>query len=301
MPKKLLVLDFMNIAFRAYYGLGAREKLANSKGKLTYACYGVALAINTLIEQFKPDYLVFAADSKGRTFRHELYEGYKSNRSAAPDEFLAQLPDLKRMIEAYGFKTIRFDATEADDVIGTVATKYASPDLHVYIVSGDKDFMQLVGDNVSIIRPYKHGGYEVASYDAVFEKFGCRPFRVVDALALIGDAVDMVPGVTGIGEKRAAALIKSYGSLDGIYESLHKLTPKIQKSLVEGKSNAYLSKSLVVIKTDLPVEYTLEDFAVSEYPLQRPDLKAFFAEMEFQSFLMEGSGLVGEMPTLVAR
>lgn len=299
MSKKLVIVDMMNMAMRSYHGFAVRERLATADGKLTFLCYGVALGINRLFEQFKPDYLVFAADSKGKTFRHEMYEGYKSNRGDAPLDFVAQLPDLYRMLEAYGIPVVKHDATEADDVIGTLAKKYATPDLHVYIVSGDKDFMQCINDNVSIIRPSKGGGYDVVSYAECMQKFACTPDKVVDALALIGDAVDMVPGVKGIGEKGAAALVKSFGTIENMYQNLHYIKPALAQKLAKSRDAAFMSKKLVTIKTDVPVEVDFDAAKVNTSA--KPELLTFFAEMEFQSLMVQGSNLAPEIPNLNLR
>lgn len=287
LQKKLFVLDMMNLAFRAYHGFGRESRLTDSKGRPTFMCYGVATAIQKLITEYQPDYLIVAVDQKGRTFRHELYEGYKSNRGEQPEDLKAQLRDLCGMIEAYGFKTLRLPATEADDIIGTVATKLAGPDLHVSIVSGDKDYMQLVGPHVSILRPVNGGGYTNQGAEAVAEKFGCAPAQVVDCLALIGDAVDAVPGVQGIGPKGAERLIKAFGSLEGVYDNLWSIPTKMAQKLAKSQDMAFLSKKLVTIKTDLPLEVSLEECAVSDTTLRRPELLAWFADHDFDSLLVQ--------------
>lgn len=269
-------------------------------------CFGVANAIQKLIVEHQPDYLIVAADQKGRTFRHELYEGYKSNRGEAADDMKVQFHDLWRMIDAYGFKTLRLPATEADDVIGTVVKRFAGqiymppievlgrlepalwPEpIHCYIVSGDKDYMQLVGPDCSILRPENGGGYTLQGAEAVQTKFGCRPDQVVDCLALIGDAVDTVPGVEGIGPKGAERLIKSFGTLEAVYDNLWNIPTKMAQKLAKSQDMAFLSKKLVTIKTDLPLEFELIDCRVRSDCLRRPELMSFFADHDFNSLLIQ--------------
>lgn len=296
--KKLFVIDMMNVAFRAFYGIGAANALSNSKGQLTFLCYGVAVTLNKLLADYKPDYVIVAADTKGHTFRHALFPSYKSGRKPAPNEFGLQYPDMLRMFEAYGITVVRHPATEADDIIGTIAERYASPDLQVTIVSGDKDYMQLIGPNVKMCKPVNGGGFVILDEQAVYDKFACTPDKVIDALAIIGDASDAIPGVKGIGEVGAARLIKAFGSLEGVYENLAKTTPAIQQKLVASRDIAFLSKTLVTIVRDIPVEIDLESCAVTEEIHNRPELLAFYSEMEFASLMVTDGGLVLDMPVM---
>lgn len=293
MPK-FFVLDLMNIAFRAYYG---NTGLATSKGHPTAVCYGFAGVLNKLLREYKPDFIAIASDAKGPTFRHEMYEGYKANRGPQPDDFQLQIADLRRMIKAYGIPVVETPGFEADDVIGTIAKKAAgktianfdgqevSEPIHVYIVSGDKDFMQCIGEHTSLLR-ILNDGYKLCDSMSVFEKFGVdQPIQVIDALALIGDSTDCVPGVKGIGEKGAAKLLKSFGSVEGIYENLHLVGGSTQKKLAEGHEMAVLSKRLVTIVTEVPIDLKLSScYVESIKPLDfKQDLNDFFQEMEFYS------------------
>jgi len=296
---KLFVVDISNIAMRSFHGFNKPNQiLTNSAGKLTFLCYGVALCFNKLLNEHSPDQVIIAMDSKGQTFRHDLYPEYKSGRKAIDPDYVAQLPDLYRMIEAYGFKSLSYPATEADDIIGTIAKMSEQyPDQEIVIVSGDKDFFQLVGPKVSILRPENMGHYRVVKEAQVFEKFGCKPEYVVDALAIIGDAADAVPGVAGIGEKGAAGLIQQFGSLEQIYERLPEIKGSLVQKLVKSKSTAFLSKELVKIKTDIPISYSEDEIRVGDV-FKRVELQKFFAEMEFHSFLMQSSDLIADVSSL---
>lgn len=275
---KFFIIDMMNLAFRSYYGY---RELATSTGRPTGVCYGFSQAIRRIIEEYKPDYMVVAKEGGGKTFRHELYEGYKSNRSDKPIDLDPQIQDLTRMIEVFGIPMISSKGFEADDIIGTLARRFASPECHVYIASGDKDFMQLVGPNISMLR-FTNSGPQIVTRDQVIEKFGVEPKQVVDCLALMGDASDMVPGVAGIGEKGAAKLISAHGTLEAVYENLKQLSPKLAQKLVNDKDSAFLSKSLVTIIQDVPLDVSLEDCRLKEPP-SIDALVGLFKELEFNA------------------
>lgn len=273
---RLVIIDMMNLAFRSYYGY---RELATSKGRPTGVCYGFLKAINKIIDDHQPTHMVVAKDVGGRTFRHEIYEGYKSNRSDKPIDLDPQIQDLIRMIETYGIPMIGAPGFEADDVIGSIARKFASPDCHVYIASGDKDFMQLVSPNISMLR-FTNSGPQIVTRDQVIQKFGVEPEQVIDCLALMGDASDMVPGVHGIGEKGAAKLISSFGSVEAVYQNLHKISGKMAQKLASDKDSAFLSKSLVTIIQDIPIDVTLEDLELKGAP-SIDKLVGLYEELEF--------------------
>lgn len=294
--KKIFVIDLMNMAFRAFYGVGGSAQLTNSKGKLTYVCYGVAVTINNLIEEHKPDYIVVAADTKGQTFRHTMYPNYKTGRKPAPPEFSSQIEDLYKMLDAYGIPVLKQEATEADDIIGSLCEKYSKTH-KIFIVSSDKDFMQLIGENVKMLKPMNGGGHILIDEAQVIEKFGCLPEKVVDVLAIMGDASDAVPGVKGIGEKGAAELIKSFGSLDGIYENLGYVAGAKQRHLANSRDMAFLSKKLVTIMRDVPVDFDIEKASAAGM-LEKDSLREFYKEMEFASLITPDGALVLEVPSM---
>ena len=273
---RLVIIDMMNLAFRSYYGY---RELATSTGRPTGVCYGFTKALTKIIDTYNPTHIVVAKDAGGKTFRHEIYDGYKSNRSDKPIDLDPQIQDLLRMIDAYGIYLVEVAGVEADDVIGTLAKKFASNECHVYIASGDKDFMQLVCPNISLIR-LTNSGHQLCGHDEVVDKFGVEPSQVIDCLALMGDSSDMVPGVHGIGEKGAAKLIKSFGSVESLYENLDKLSPKLAQKLVADKDSAFMSKALVSIIQDLPIDLELDDLKLEAAP-SIEKLIGLFEELEF--------------------
>lgn len=303
--KRLMIIDLMNMAFRSYWGYAKKGYLSHN-GKPTFMCYGTAITLNRLLRDYKPDYVVVCADGGGETFRHRMYTEYKSNRKPAPEDFISQLPDLYRMFDAFGIKVVRVPGVEADDLIGTVATTFPSEfremeftrgvddRLETYIVSGDKDFMQLVKDDVFLVRQAAEG-YETFGAEAVALKFGCKPEQVVDALAIIGDAVDMVPGVEGIGEKGAAQLVAAFGSLEKIYENLAFIKPALANKLAKSRDMAFLSKKLVTIDLAAPVSLKITDCAVPTDILRREELVKFYTELSFKSLIM-ASEIDGQIP-----
>jgi len=215
-PKTLYLVDGANFVYRAYYAI---RSLSNSKGFPTNALYGFANMLLKLLREEKPDYIAICFDRPEPTFRDEMYAEYKANRKAPPDDLVQQFPYVTPLTEALGLPIVEKPGYEADDVIGTLAEKFASDDLRVVIVSGDKDLMQLVGKNVSILDEMKSlriGPEEVR------DKFGVGPEQVVDVLALMGDSSDNIPGVSGVGPKTAKRLVAEYGSMEEVLANASK-------------------------------------------------------------------------------
>ena len=273
---KLFVIDMMNLVFRSYYGY---KELTTSAGRPTGVCYGFYKTIQKIIEDYQPTHMVIAKEGKGKTFRHLLYEEYKSNRGERPVDLDLQIIDLIKMIDVLEIPAISVAGFEADDVIGTIASRFSSPDCHVYIASGDKDFMQLVGPNVSILR-FTNSGHQLFGENEVKIKLGVNANQVADYLALMGDSVDVVPGVAGIGEKGAAKLISAHGSIENLYKNLDKVSPKIAAKLISDKENAFLSKSLVTIVQNIPIEIQLDDLKLNKTK-NSDGLFGLFKELEF--------------------
>lgn len=288
---KLVIVDGRNMAYRCFY---AFKDLTTSSGRPTAVTYGSALALNRILSEHKPDYMVVVDDSPGQTFRHRLYPEYKGTRPTEGLEGLhAQLPDLYRLVSAYSLPLLRNHGVEADDLIGSLVTDYKNicvPNTQheVLIVSNDKDFMQLVDERgdvkVRMLRPLRGGGFEIVGVAGVLEKFGVAPSQVIDVLALMGDASDNVPGVFGIGEKGASALVKSCGTLERVYGSLGALKPAMAKKLTLGKSSAFMSRELVTIKTDIQLGFNWCSAMVLPDALERLELLDLFREWEFKSF-----------------
>ncbi|MBN2687647.1 MAG: DNA polymerase I, partial [Deltaproteobacteria bacterium] len=276
--KKLFLVDGSNYVYRAYYAI---RQLSNSKGFPTNAIYGFTNMLVKLCRDFHPDYIAVVFDSKGPTFRHEAYEDYKANRSAMPDDLIPQMPFIKDIVRGFAMPVIEREGMEADDIIGTIATACVPPGVDTVIVSGDKDLMQLVSGSVVVVDTMKDKTYDV---EGVKERFGVAPEQVVDILGLAGDTSDNIPGVPGVGEKTALKLIKEYGTLEDVIAHADEVkNARLRKNLKDYADQARLSRELATIRTDVPVEFDLEAFRLTE-----PDadaLKELFKEFEFSSLL----------------
>jgi DNA polymerase-1 len=283
---KIFLIDAMNLAFRSYYAFAVNPP-RTSTGKPTAVPFGAAMFMHRLLSEYSPDHMVLALESKTPTFRHELFPEYKANRQGTtPSDFGVQIPDFLGLFMAMGVKSVSVPGFEADDVIGTLAKKYGTEGHEVYIVSGDKDFCQLVDNNIKIIYP-KNGDFKIIDAQGVVDKFGVLPSQVIDCLAILGDRVDNVPGVKGIGEKGAAELLKTYGNLSNVLANANNIQSKrystaLQKSMKE----AVMSKTLVTISLEVPVPYSLEDMKVNkETMLNNPELRNLYSGLEFNSLL----------------
>ena len=286
--KKLLVIDGNSILNRAFYGI---RLLTNKNGLYTNAVYGMANIIERQLEDLKPDYCVVAFDLKAPTFRHKAYDGYKANRKGMPEELAVQLPYAKKCMENMGCKVLSVEGYEADDILGTLAKMSANEGVEGYILTGDRDSLQLIGDltKVLLVKTKETLCFDRALFN---ETYGVEPEQFVDVKALMGDTSDNIPGVAGIGEKTALKLIAEYGSIDSIYEKIDgaKISASVKEKLLKDKDNAYLSQMLARIDTDAPVGVTLEDCAYSGF--LREELYALFVELEFLA-LIKRFGLEG--------
>ncbi len=273
--KTLYLIDGTAYIHRAYHAI---RSLSNSRGFPTNAVFGFARMLIKLMEERRPQYAVICFDAKGPTFRHEIYEAYKANRPPMPEDMAAQIPYIKKVTEGFRLPTVERSGFEADDLIGTLAEKAERAGFTVVIVTGDKDFMQLVSDRVSIWDPMKDRAVDVAR---IQEEFGLSPEQMVDAMGLAGDTADNIPGVPGIGMKTAVKLIGSYGSMEALYEQLDSVAGKKQKeNLAEYRDQAFLSRDLVRIRRSVPVDLSAEDFEVPEP--DRDALFSLFTELEFR-------------------
>ncbi|HRR82591.1 MAG TPA: 5'-3' exonuclease H3TH domain-containing protein, partial [Planctomycetota bacterium] len=300
MPERprLFLIDGHALAYRSYFAF-IRNPLINSKGQNTSAIYGFASTVLRLIEKESPDRIAVVFDSPEPTFRHQRFPDYKATREKMPDEMREQLPLLDEVVAALGLPSIRCPGFEADDVIGTLARRAEAAGWDALIVSGDKDFMQLVSDHVKLLDLKKKSGEdEVIDRAAVEARFGVPPEKVVDVLGLMGDASDNVPGVPGVGEKTALELVRAYGSLEGALEHAAEVRNKrVREGLLAGGEKGRLSKELVTIHTDSPVVFDPAQFGVRSPDAQR--LLKLFEELEFPS-LIEKVQFVGAAPGEVA-
>ncbi len=262
--KKLILIDGTALAYRNHFSM-IRNPLRNSKGMNTSGLFGLLNSLIKIIREEKPDYLIVAFDAPTKTFRHDMYDDYKSTRAKMPDELRELIPAIKRAVDALNIPVYEVAGVEADDVVGTLAQMAKRNELDVVIYTGDKDFLQLLEPGIEMLSPGRANKPDkLWTVENAHEKFGVRADRILDLLALMGDSSDNIPGVMGIGEKTAVALLKEWDSLDNIYENLDSIKPSVRKKLEESKKLAYLSKELARIRTDLSLEFDLDKSQLSE-------------------------------------
>ena len=281
MPSKKTVylVDASGFIHRAFHAI---RGLTNSRGMHTNALFGLANMLRKFSRDRKPEHCAVVFDAGRITFRNEMYADYKANRPPSPEELAQQFPYARRLAEAMGYPVLEKKGFEADDIIATLSALGRARGFDVVVISSDKDLLQLVAEGVAVFDPMKNKTYD---RDGVVEKMGVVPERVRDLLALMGDSSDNVPGVSGIGIKGAADLINAYGPLEDIFEHLDDLTPKKKKSLEEGRSDAFLSRDLVTLKNDVPLDRTCEDLRPA--PPAGDELVRLLTELEFGSLLEE--------------
>src|SRR5215210_2019248 len=283
MAKKLFLLDAMALIYRAYYALIRNPRLT-SKGRNTNAQFGFTNTLVDLINKEKPTHLAVCFDTEAATERHTDFTEYKANRQAAPEDLTDSLDDIKRIIKAFNIPVVELDGYEADDVIGTVAWQAADMGYEVYMVTPDKDYGQLlIHDHVYIYKPpYMGNREEIFDAKKITEKWCIeRVEQVVDMLGLMGDAVDNIPGIAGIGEKTACKLLKEYGTLESILEHSDDIKGSLGEKIRNGREAAIMSKKLAKIITDVPVQFHEEEYKLKEWNV--PELKDLFAELEFKA------------------
>ncbi|MFZ9743086.1 MAG: DNA polymerase I [Chitinophagaceae bacterium] len=290
MEKRLFLLDAFALIFRAYYAL-IRNPRITSKGKNTNAQFGFTNALVDLINKQKPSHMAICFDTAAPTERHTDYADYKANRQEAPEDLLASIPDIKKIIESFNIPIIETDGFEADDVIGTLAKQAEKAGYHVYMVTPDKDYGQLVTENIKIYKPpYQGGDVEIIGPHEVCEKWNIQNVdQVIDMLAMMGDAVDNIPGIPGVGEKTAAKLLAEFGSLEKVLENADSIKGSIGEKVRQGKDLAIMSKKLATIITSVPVEFHEENFKVKDP--NKDSLKEIFSELEFRTI---GKRILGE-------
>lgn len=278
---KLFLLDAYALIYRSYYAL-LRSPRINSKGLNTSAVLGFMNTLNEVLTKERPTHIGVAFDH-GRTFRHEAFPQYKAQREETPEDIKLSVPIIKRILEAYRIPILQVDGFEADDIIGTVATRLGREGVAAYMLTPDKDYGQLVADNVYIYRPRHGGGYEVMGPKEVQAKYGiASPLQVVDLLALMGDSADNFPGCPGVGEKTAAKLIGEFGSVENLIANTAQLKGKLREKVEGAVEDIKMSKFLATIRTDVPTDIRLDDLKV-----ESPDeakLDQIFTELEFNSF-----------------
>lgn len=288
MPKKkLLLVDGNSVAFRAFFALHqSLERFKNSNGLHTNALYAFNNMFSNVMDKEKPTHVLVAFDAGKTTFRTEMYTEYKGGRAKTPSEFKEQMPYLRELIEGLGVKHYELSNYEADDIIGTLATRATKEKFEVVILTGDRDLTQLASDTVTVDITVK-GVSEIEQYTPAFiaQKYdGLTPSQIIDMKGLAGDTSDNIPGVTKIGEKTAIKLLNQFGSVEGIYEHIDELKPsKMKENLINDREKAFLSKQLATIDVQAPVTIQLDELAYTGKQLDK--LVSFYQEMNFQSFL----------------
>ncbi|MGF6926660.1 DNA polymerase-1 [Chitinophaga sp. W2I13] len=290
MEKKLFLLDAMALIYRAYYAL-IRNPRITSAGRNTNAQFGFTTTLLDLINKEKPTHIAVAFDTHAPTERHTTYTDYKANREDAPEDLLDALPDIKRIIEGFNIPVVELDGYEADDVIGTLAWQAADAGYTVYMVTPDKDYGQLVRDNIFIYKPpYMGNKEEIMGPKEVCEKWQIKDVhQVIDILGLMGDAVDNIPGIAGIGEKTAMKLLAQYHTLENVLDNADTIGGKMGEKIKAGRENALLSKELATIITNVPVTFHEEDFCIKD--CDKGKLTDIFMELEFKTL---GKRILGD-------
>ncbi len=279
---KLFLLDAYALIYRAYYAFIKNPRI-NSKGMNTSAVMGFVNTLNEILTKEHPTHIGVAFDH-GKTFRDEAFPAYKAQREETPEDIRASVPVIKDIITAMNIPVLQADGFEADDVIGTLATKAGAAGIETYMLTPDKDYGQLVRDNVFIFRPRHGGGYETMGPKEVNEKYGLSsPDQVIDLLALMGDSADNFPGCPGVGPKTAAKLIGEFGSIDAMLANSSKIKGKLREKVEGAVEDIRMSKFLATIRTDVPVELNLDALKLKEPDMKR--LTEIFTELEFKSLL----------------
>ena len=278
---KLFLLDAYALIYRSYYAFIKAPRI-NSKGLNTSCVMGFCNTLNEILTKEKPTHMAVAFDH-GKTFRHEAFPAYKAQREETPEDIKLSVPIIKNILEAYHIPILQVDGFEADDIIGTVAIQAGEKGIDTYMLTPDKDYGQLVRDNVRMYRPRHGGGYETLGVAEIEEKYGITsPLQVIDLLALMGDSADNFPGCPGVGEKTAVKLINQFGSIEGLIENSSQIKGKLREKVEAAVEDIKMSKFLATIRTDVPVSLNMD-----ELKLKEPDaakLDEIFTELEFKSF-----------------
>lgn len=295
--KKLFLLDAMALIYRAYYAL-IRAPRITSTGKNTNAQFGFTNALLDLINKEKPTHLAVVFDTAAATERHTDFAAYKANRQEAPEDLIAAIPDIKKIIRSFNLPCLEKDGYEADDVIGSLALEAADLGYTVYMVTPDKDFGQIVRENIFIYKPsYQGGGVEIWGEKEVCERWNIKTVhQVIDMLALMGDAADNIPGIPGIGEKTAAKLLAEYETVENILANAEKIKGAVGVKVMNGKESALMSKKLATIITNAPVPFHEEDFKLKEW--NKEALAEIFQQLEFKTLSKRILGTEPEKPAV---
>lgn len=281
--KRFFLIDGNAFCYRAYYAI---KSLMNSKGLPTNAVYGFVMMLKKLIESESPDLIAVSFDLKGPTFRHKIYEEYKAHRKPMPEDLVTQMPIIKEVIKAYNIPIYEKDGFEADDIIGTIASQADKKGLKTFIVTGDKDALQLISNNTRVYSTHKEG--LIYDEQKVKERYGVGPERIVDIMALMGDSSDNIPGVPGIGEKTAIELISSFDGLDNLLNNIEKIKSEAKKKIIKANlDSANFSRELATIDRSVDIDIDFNDMLLKEPDAEK--LLALFTDLEFRRLIDEFS------------
>ena len=279
---KLFLIDAYALIYRSYYAFIKSPRI-NSKGLNTSAVMGFCNTLNEVLTKEKPTHIGVAFDH-GKTFRHDAFPEYKAQREETPEDIKLSVPLIKQVLEAMHIPILQVDGFEADDIIGTIATRFGADGIDTFMLTPDKDYGQLIGPNVFMYRPRHGGGYEILGEKEVGEKYGIpTPAQVIDLLALMGDSADNFPGCPGVGEKTAAKLINQFGSIDNMLQHTDEIKGKLREKVENAVEDIKMSKFLATIRTDVPMQFDLDELKV-----EQPDetkLRAIFEELEFKTLI----------------
>lgn len=283
MDNRLVLIDAYPIIFGSYYAL-IDKPMKNSKGENTSIVYGFVNKLEMILKDYAPSHIAVVFDSAAKTFRHEAYPEYKAQRQATPEEIHASVPLIKKIVEAYNIPVFAIDGYEADDIVGTLAKRGAAEGLEVLMVTPDKDYAQLVDDNIKMLRITHGNGLELMDKDMVCEKWGIKdPSQIIDLLALMGDASDNIPGCKGVGEKTAVKLLQEFGSLEDVIEKSDQIKGALKTKVQESVEMIKFSKFLVTICTEVPIDSTIADLAMKEKKVD--EMLKIFNDLELKSFI----------------
>lgn len=283
MDNRLVLIDAYPIIFGSYYAL-MNKPMKNSKGENTSIVYGFVNKLEMILKDYSPSHIAVVFDSAAKTFRHEMYPEYKAQRQATPEEIHASVPLIKKIVDAYNIPQFAIDGYEADDIVGTLAKRGAAEGLEVFMVTPDKDYAQLVDDNIKMLRITHGNGLELMDKKMVCEKWGIDdPSKIIDLLALMGDASDNIPGCKGVGEKTAVKLLQEFGSVESVIENSESIKGALKTKVQESTEMIKFSKILVTICTDVPIETPISDLAIKEKKVD--EMLKIFNDLELKSFI----------------
>lgn len=279
--KKLILLDAYALIFRAYYAF-IRNPRYNSKGFNTSAIFGFTNTLIDILDKENPSHIAVIFDPPGKTFRNDMYEEYKANRQETPEDIKSAVPYIKKIIDGFNIQCISIDNYEADDVIGTLAVKAEKSGFKVFMMTPDKDFTQLISENINILKPRKGGekNQQVVDKKEIKQLYGISsPKQFIEILGLMGDSADNIPGCPGVGPKTAQKLIQKYHSIEGVYENIEDLRGRQKELLLQNKEQVYLSRKLATIITNVPINFEEKNFLTQS--INELKLREIFKELEF--------------------